>query len=94
MLDVAFVAWRRFREGRKLTSGDRTHLHHLLLAAGLSQRTILAVYLGVATVFGITTLIFASWQKMIALGILVLLSGLAVSWLYKKYSREKYERTI
>ena len=83
--DVAFVMFRRWHEGRSLTSGDRTHLHHLLLTAGFSQRTILLMYLGVATVFGVTTLIFASWQKLIALGILVLLVGGVVTWLSKKY---------
>lgn len=90
-LDVAFVIFRRWREGRSMTSGDRTHLHHLLLAAGLSQRWILTLYLGAATLFGVTTLIFASWQKLIALGILVLVSGIAVSILAKKYHHPTYE---
>ncbi len=85
VLDVAFVIFRRWRQGRSVTSGDRTHLHHLLLAAGLSQRTILVLYLSIATVFGATTLIFESWQKLLALGILVVFSGIAVSVLYKKY---------
>lgn len=91
-LDVALVIFRRWREGRPVTSGDRTHLHHLLLAAGLSQRGILMLYLSVATLFGATTLIFESWQKLIALGILVLLSGISVSVLYKKYHKVKYEQ--
>ena len=85
VLDVAFVIGRRWLEGRPITRGDNTHLHHLLLAAGLSQRSILAIYLGVAAIFGTTTLIFTSWQKLAALGILVVLFGLSVSWLYKKY---------
>jgi UDP-GlcNAc:undecaprenyl-phosphate GlcNAc-1-phosphate transferase len=91
VLDVAFVIFRRWWEGRPMTKGDNTHLHHLLLAAGLSQRSILGIYLLVAAVFGITTLIFASWQKLVALGILVLLSALAVSLLYKKYHLVNYE---
>lgn len=92
MLDVVFVIVRRWWEGRSMTSGDRTHLHHLLLAAGLSQRWILSLYLSIATLFGATTLIFESWQKLIALGILVVTSGMAVSWLYKKYHRPSYEQ--
>jgi UDP-GlcNAc:undecaprenyl-phosphate GlcNAc-1-phosphate transferase len=85
MLDVGFVILRRLREGRSPTSGDRTHLHHLLLSAGWSQRAILMIYLVLATAFGVTTLIFESWQKLLVLGILVLLVGLGVSILYKKY---------
>ncbi len=92
VLDVACVIARRWWEGRSMTSGDRTHLHHLLLAAGLSQPWILSLYLLIATLFGATTLIFESWQKLIALGILVVTSGLAVSWLYKKYHRPSYEQ--
>jgi UDP-GlcNAc:undecaprenyl-phosphate GlcNAc-1-phosphate transferase len=94
MLDVAFVILRRWREGRSLTGGDRTHLHHLLLAAGMSRRAILITYLSVATLFGATSLIFASWQKVIALGILVLLAGLAVSVLYKKNQSLKYAQEL
>lgn len=93
ILDVAFVILRRLWEGRPLTQGDSTHLHHLLLKAGLSQRAVLAVYLVVATLFGVTTLVFASWQKLVALGILVVLSGLAVSLLYKKYHTVSYVAT-
>lgn len=90
VLDVALVIFRRWREGRPLTGGDRTHLHHLLLAAGLSQRQILGIYLMIATLFGVTTLVFSSWQKLLALGILMLLTGGAIQFLYKKYHVIEY----
>ncbi|MFZ2681972.1 MAG: MraY family glycosyltransferase [Patescibacteria group bacterium] len=93
-LDVAFVIIRRWRAGKAVTSGDRTHLHHLLLAAGLSQRAILGLYLVVATLFGLTTLIFSAWQKLIALGILVIVAMMAVTVLYKKYHQTEYEQVI
>lgn len=84
-LDVAFVIFRRWREGRPISQGDGSHLHHLLLAAGLSQRSILVIYLLVAAVFGATTLVFTSWQKLVALGILTVLFGGVVNILYKLY---------
>lgn len=90
-LDVALVIFRRWREGRPLTGGDRTHLHHLLLAAGLSQRSILGIYVVVASLFGITTLVFSSWQKLIALGILMFVTVGSVQLLYKKYHVLRYE---
>ena len=89
-LDAAFVIWRRWRERRPLTGGDRTHLHHLLLVAGLSQRAILALYLFVAAAFGVTSLVFASWQKLIALVILAALSALTISVLHRKYQHVNY----
>lgn len=90
VLDVAFVIARRWWEGRPIARGDSTHLHHLLLSAGLSQGVILAIYVLVAVLFGATTLVFSSWQKLMALGILILLSATAVSLLYKKYHPVKY----
>lgn len=85
VLDVAIVIMRRWWLGRSMTSGDRTHLHHLLLKAGWSQRAILMIYLTLATAFGVTTLLFESWQKLIALGVLVLGALLGIQWLYKRY---------
>jgi UDP-GlcNAc:undecaprenyl-phosphate GlcNAc-1-phosphate transferase len=90
VLDVVLVIFRRWYEGRSLTAGDQTHLHHLLLAAGLSQRKILVIYLVIAALFGVTTLVFSSWQKLVALGILMLLTGGVIQFLYKKYHVIEY----
>ena len=70
-LDVAFVIFERWRLGKPLFhGGDRRHLHHKLLASGLSQRQVVYVYWLIATVFGVSTLIFSSWQKLLALSVL------------------------
>ena len=91
-LDVAFVILRRWREGRAVTGGDRTHLHFLLKAAGLSSVQILVIYLLLASAFGVTTLLFASWQKLGALILLALLVAVGVTALYR-YVRSKPKDT-
>lgn len=78
-LDVAFVLLRRVCRGQSPFAGDREHLHHLLLKKGYSQRQIVATYAGIALVFGLTTLLLESWQKIIALAIVFLLS-LTLLW--------------
>ncbi|MBI1908198.1 undecaprenyl/decaprenyl-phosphate alpha-N-acetylglucosaminyl 1-phosphate transferase [Candidatus Uhrbacteria bacterium] len=70
-LDIVFVVIRRLRQGRNpFTSADREHLHHLLLRRGLSQRTVVLLYAGAAALFGVSTFLLTSWQKIVALAIL------------------------
>lgn len=81
-LDVAFVVVRRLLQGKNpFTTGDRQHLHLLLRDRGFSSRQILAMYVSVAALFGVTTLVFTSWQKIATLATLgVLALGVAI-WL-------------
>lgn len=70
-LDVAFVIVRRlWKKKNPFTSSDKDHLHHLLLAKGFSQRQVVCMYAVTALAFGVTTLLFSSWQKLIVLCIL------------------------
>lgn len=56
ILDTAAAIIRRLRRGQPIHTPDREHLHHVLLAMGMKERTILAViysycaYLGAAAV--------------------------------------------
>ncbi len=84
LLDVICVIVRRLAEGRSITSGDRYHLHHLLRDNGLSDRATVAIYAGLCLLFGVTTLIFTSFEKLLALGILSLLVTLLVVFLNKR----------
>lgn len=77
-LDVAFVMMRRIRAGRSpFHGGDGLHFHTVLQRSGWSARKIVALYMATAFLFGVTTLLFSSWQKLlvlIILGILALFS--------------------
>ncbi|PIX62117.1 hypothetical protein CO057_00885 [Candidatus Uhrbacteria bacterium CG_4_9_14_0_2_um_filter_41_50] len=86
LFDIIFVLIARYRAGVPLFSGDRRHLHHRLADVGLKPRQIVAVYYVVALLFGLSTLVFESWQKLLALAILFLLSIFSIIWLSQKNS--------
>lgn len=52
ILDTARVIVRRVRQGRSPLRFDRSHLHHRLLAGGLSQRQIALLFYLVTALFG------------------------------------------
>ncbi len=82
-LDVAFVMIRRIRIGRSpFHGGDGLHFHIILQRCGWSARKIVFLYMFTALLFGVTTLLFSSWQKLlvlITLGIIALFSMLFFS---------------
>src|SRR5690606_30816831 len=44
--DTCLAIWRRIRNGRPIGQADREHLHHRLLALGLSHRdAVLVLYI-------------------------------------------------
>ena len=79
ILDVARVLYVRWRKHLPLFQGDREHLHFQLLDFGLSERQVVVAYYLVAAVFGVTTFFLQSFQKLLALGFLVV-AMLAVAW--------------
>ncbi len=84
-LDVAFVVVRRLLQRKNpFTSSDRQHLHLLLRDHGFTSRQILALYAFLATLFGLTTLVFSSWQKIAALATLGLIALVGLLWLTRR----------
>jgi UDP-GlcNAc:undecaprenyl-phosphate GlcNAc-1-phosphate transferase len=70
-LDVAFVMVRRILVRRSpFQGGDGFHFHTVLRKCGWSARKIVALYMATAFIFGATTLLFVSWQKLLALAVL------------------------
>lgn len=65
--DAAWVIMRRvFWEKKSLAAGDRKHLHHRLLDAGLSQRQAVILLWLISAIFGASTLLLQSSGKIIA----------------------------
>jgi UDP-GlcNAc:undecaprenyl-phosphate GlcNAc-1-phosphate transferase len=62
ILDTARVILRRIRQGRSPLRFDRTHLHHRLLAGGLSQRQIALLFYTITAAFGGVTILAAFLQ--------------------------------
>jgi UDP-GlcNAc:undecaprenyl-phosphate GlcNAc-1-phosphate transferase len=79
LLDVIFVVTRRVLRGglKAAVKGDRSHLHHKLLAAGFSKKQTVLLYYVVAGGFGTLTLFLQSREKLIALGLLAILTVLS-----------------
>lgn len=79
IIDGLFVAIGRIVRGKNpLTTPDKTHLHHRLLKAGLTQRqAILLIYL-IATIFGRVALRSTSLTKIIAMVASVLLVAIFI----------------
>jgi UDP-GlcNAc:undecaprenyl-phosphate/decaprenyl-phosphate GlcNAc-1-phosphate transferase len=72
IVDTARVISGRLLRGRSPFQGDDTHLHHLLLKAGLKQwQVVLAICLP-SLGFGIAAVVLQGSQKILALGVLFL----------------------
>jgi UDP-GlcNAc:undecaprenyl-phosphate GlcNAc-1-phosphate transferase len=75
LLDFAWVAVNRMREGRNPLSGDRSHLHFRLLDIGLSQRQIVLGYWAFSAACGALALVTTSrvfkLVALIVMGVLV-----------------------
>ncbi|MBI4280995.1 undecaprenyl/decaprenyl-phosphate alpha-N-acetylglucosaminyl 1-phosphate transferase [Candidatus Uhrbacteria bacterium] len=82
VLDLFWVVLRRiFWEKKSPASDDRKHLHYRLLEVGFSHRGAVLFFYLVAALFGLLTLVLQSREKLVALGLLVLLVGIGGFWL-------------
>jgi hypothetical protein len=66
------------------------HLHHRLLALGLSQKKTVSFYLLFALVFGLSGLFLQSFGKIFALLLLLTIMIGVVYFLNKKTSRIRF----
>lgn len=79
--DTAFAIYRRSRAGVGITSPDAGHLHHRLLALGLSPReTALAFYLATGILGSIGLAIFGHRKILVVAAVLLVVALLALLW--------------
>jgi len=57
LMDMLATMLRRLKQGRKLMSADRSHLHHTLMDMGLSPRQTLALMAGYASLCAVIGLV-------------------------------------
>lgn len=78
IVDTGFIIARRLLLRQSPFSGDRTHLHHQLMAMGLSTNRIVLLYCGFAAVFGALALLLSSRlaKLYVFIGLAVLLTGI------------------
>jgi len=91
ILDVAWTITRRLLSGKNpFKSADKKHLHHRLLALGLSQKQTVLVFYFFSALFGLSGLFLQSQGKLLALGLIVLLMlVLVISFSYLKPKKIK-----
>lgn len=80
LLDVVLAVFRRIRMG-SIFSADKAHLHHAMLALGLSQKAISLIVYIVTLLFGLIAIGFSLSSKrilfLVLLGLLMLMVVIA-----------------
>jgi len=79
IFDVAWTILRRVISGKNpFKTADKKHLHHRLLALGLSQRQTVYVFYSLSALFGLSGLFLQSQGKFFALGLIIVLMMILV----------------
>jgi len=79
ILETGLSILRRFIGGRPVFTADREHIHHRLLAIGLSHRQVVVVLYAVSAVFALLSL-FLLWPTGSTLGLVLAVLGTGI-WL-------------
>ncbi|MFA5010181.1 MAG: MraY family glycosyltransferase [Patescibacteria group bacterium] len=83
VLDLVWAIVRRLKTGKAPWSADKLHLHHLLLSAGLGQRTVVTIFYVFTLGFGTVALLSGTWSKLVGLLIVgLLMAGIVRVALY------------
>lgn len=77
ILETAISVMRRFVSAKPLFAADREHIHHRLLAQGLSQRQVVIVLYGVSAVCGLLSL-FLLYPGTGTAGVVLIVFGAGV----------------
>lgn len=81
LVDTGYAVVRRILSGKSPFWGDRGHLHHKLLDAGLSKRQVALFYWGITATLGILALnLNASFKLYTIVGVAIFIGGLLL-WL-------------
>lgn len=84
LIDSILVILRRIKSGKSPFRGDLDHLHHKLLRKGWSERQIILLTAILGSAFGITALFLSTFQKAVAIVLLLL-----VILLLTRYARQR-----
>src|SRR5436305_3045297 len=95
ILDVAIVIINRIRRHQSPLHYDKTHLHHRLMATGLSVRQICYVIYGLSLIFGLLALTLsgsgipnAHFLKFVGVGLVGITMAVMIIWMdYRQRKR-------
>lgn len=73
IFDTTFAICRRLLSGRSITSADKGHLHHRLLARGYSQKKTVMILYGISAAFGLFAVLVskANSQQAVYLSVIM-----------------------
>ncbi len=89
MTDGVYTVLRRLAAGKSPFWGDRGHLHHRMLDAGLGKRTISIFYMATTAIFGLLALQLSSTSKLYALLAAGILFLTLILWLKRSITSSK-----
>lgn len=78
VFDTFFAIVRRFRNHQPISAPDRGHLHHRLLAMGLTQRQVALVFYGISGALGLLAIWISRQQNiygLLALAVVAMVFG-------------------
>ncbi|KEZ52160.1 glycosyltransferase family 4 protein [Metabacillus indicus] len=76
IFDTLFAILRRFLNKQKISSPDKSHIHHRLLAMGFSHRNTVLIIYAIGIVFGLSAVFFTRatlWLSFIVLVVLMVI---------------------
>jgi len=90
LIDVVLAVFRRIGMGN-IFKADKHHIHHIMLAFGLSQRAISIIVYIVTLLFGLIAIGFSFSSKKILFSVLLVISALVViaAYIFMRQERNK-----
>ncbi|NPA94735.1 MAG: undecaprenyl/decaprenyl-phosphate alpha-N-acetylglucosaminyl 1-phosphate transferase [Thermodesulfobacteria bacterium] len=89
LLDTLLAPVRRFILGKKMFGPDQSHIHHVLLKLGYSQRRVVMIIYGATVFLGLVALTFVFFKDQFSAYILVL-PGILIFLTVKKLGYLEY----
>jgi len=77
IMDTAFAIIRRYNNGRPIFQPDKGHLHHRLLAMGLTQKQAVLLMYVISGCLGLSAIVLTEVDRLYAAGIILVLLGCA-----------------
>ena len=92
LTDTTFAFFRRILRGQSPFHPDREHLHHRLLATGMSQKQAVALMYGISAILGLSAVLMTGKSPILRIGCLLLAFGISITvWLYVFPPKSRYQ---
>lgn len=87
IVDVLLTITRRIKKGVPPWRGDELHLHHRLIALGMSQRQAVFIIFGFTAVFGMLVFLWQSSFKYYFAGFIILVAAMTGVFIWRVYKK-------